>query len=309
MMRRDVAVIGGGPAGLSAALVLGRALRDTILIDAQAPRNMVTASSHGFLTRDGISPFTFRRIANEELTAYETVETWKNTVRDIEKTPDGFTIDVESGKQIFSKKVILATGKKERLPSIQGFRDVFGKSVFVCPYCDGWERRGEPLAVFGSGEKVVAYASLVRNWSSDLVVFTNGEHLPRETRRELERRHIKVVEDAIAACYSVHGRLQSVQVENKGSITRTGGFIMGTGTEQSFELPPGLGASMNERNEYETDAHGRTNINGLYAIGDASHSFTGLVCAAGEGYEAAVHLNKTMIEEEWQRERQAAAET
>ncbi|MDQ0298958.1 thioredoxin reductase [Salibacterium salarium] len=295
----DVIVIGGGPAGLNAALVLGRSLRKTVIIDAETPRNNVTLFSHGFLTRDGEKPQRFRNIAVAQLKKYKTIAKTKDIVKTITKQNDLFFIETKSNHIFQSKKVIVATGRVEELPDIKGLQDVFGTSVFVCPYCDGWEHKDEPLAVFGSGKTIVHFTSLISNWSRDVVVFTNGETLKRADKQELIDHHIKVVESPILECQSKEGKLQSIRVEQKESICRTAGFIMGTGKKESFPLPESLGIKRNERGEYETDAHGETTVEGLYVIGDAKHSFTGLVCAAGEGYEAGVKINQALVNEQW----------
>ncbi|RSL31078.1 NAD(P)/FAD-dependent oxidoreductase [Salibacterium salarium] len=296
----DVIVIGGGPAGLNAALVLGRSLRKTVIIDAETPRNNVTLSSHGFLTRDGEKPQRFRDIAVAQLKKYKTIAKTKDIVKTIIKQNNLFLIKTERGHIFQSKKVIVATGRIEELPDVKGLHNVFGTSVFVCPYCDGWEHKDEPLAVFGSGKAIVHFTSLISNWSHDVVVFTNGETIKRADKKELINHQIKVVEAPILECQSKEGKLQSVRVEGQEeSIYRTAGFIMGTGKKESFPLPESLGIKRNERGEYETDAHGETTVAGLYVIGDAKHSFTGLVCAAGEGYEAGVKINQALVNERW----------
>ncbi|RSL30434.1 NAD(P)/FAD-dependent oxidoreductase [Salibacterium salarium] len=300
MKEWDVVVIGGGPAGLNAALVLGRSLRQTMIIDAGTPRNNVTQSSHGFLTRDGINPRDFREIAVNQLKTYHTITKQKDVVIDVSKQNGSFKIKTQTGAVFLSKKVIVATGQIEEIPEIKGLREVFGTSVFVCPYCDGWERKGEQLAVFGSGENILHFAALISNWSKDLVVFTNGRPMNIKDKEELNYHHIKVVEGPILECKSKNGKLQSVQVQQQPELFYcTGGFIMGTGKKESFPLPENLGVAKNEHGEYETDGHGETSVAGLYVIGDAKHSFTGLVCAAGEGYEAGVKINQALVDEEW----------
>ncbi|MGY4689653.1 NAD(P)/FAD-dependent oxidoreductase [Salibacterium sp. K-3] len=299
MVRTEVAVIGGGPAGRSAALVLGRALRDVILMDDGKPRDMVTAVSHGFLTRDGEAPEMIRQKAAEELSGYSSVQQWTTRVSHLAAAGEGFRLETTDHRQIECRRVIAATGKKETLPAVQGMENVFGKSVFVCPYCDGWERRNEPLAVFGSGEGIVRYASLIQNWSTDIMVFTNGTPLSSEQKQELLDHDVEVMEAPISECVSQSGRLEYVRVENGDVFWRTGGFVMGTGRKQAFDFPPSLGVHRNEKNEYETDRHGQTSVKGLYVIGDAGHSFTGLVCAAAQGYETAVHLHQNLLDEEW----------
>ncbi len=163
----DCAIIGGGPAGLNAALLLGRARRTVALFDNNQPRNAVTHASHGFLTRDGVTPAEFRRIAYEEVLRYPTVEHLPLKVTEIRKLQNGFEIitDIE---RIQSRKLLVTTGLKETLPDIPGIKELYGKSLFYCPYCDGWELRDQPLIVLSENPNVYHIARLLYKWSRDL---------------------------------------------------------------------------------------------------------------------------------------------
>lgn len=147
----DAVIIGGGPAGLNAALMLGRARKRTIVIDAGRPRNAVTREAHGFLTRDGIAPFELRRIAIEQLGAYPSVSHLEDTVVSVTGEDGAFLLETASGLKISSRKLLFAAGMKDRRLDIPGLSEVYGKSAFVCPYCDGWELRDQPLAVISRG--------------------------------------------------------------------------------------------------------------------------------------------------------------
>lgn len=187
----DCAVIGGGPAGLNAALVLGRSRRKTILFDDNKPRNTVTSESHGFITRDGINPQELKRIAQEELSNYPDVRTENKRVHRINKENSLFKVETESGKVYSAKKIILATGFQEVLPDIPQVKDFYGKSLFNCPFCDGWELRDRPLAVVADDHKAFHLAKLVSNWTHDLIVFTNGKEVISRgrTRVAQKQRH------------------------------------------------------------------------------------------------------------------------
>lgn len=179
----DCAIIGGGPAGLNAALVLGRARRKVALLDNNQPRNAVTHASHGFLTRDGITPSEFRRIAYEEVTSYPSVEHHPLTVMDIQKIPEGFLI--MAGDQVIrARKLLITTGMKETVPDIPGLKELYGKSLFHCPYCDGWELRDRPLIVIAENEGLFHLAKLLYNWSRDLVICSNGRSILTDEQKQ-----------------------------------------------------------------------------------------------------------------------------
>lgn len=296
----DVLIAGGGPAGLSAALVLGRARRTVIVIDDEKPRNAVVRHSHGFLTRDGIEPMKLRSLAKEEISRYTQVKMVQDYVETIVKEGDFFLSHTSSGKTIYSRRVIIATGMKDHLPQIPGLQETYGKSVFTCPYCDGWEHQEMPLAVFGNGKHLIQFASIIWNWSKDLIVFTNGESiLSDEEQIDLERHGIKLFESPIAAVVSNDGMLEKVVLETGEEIPRKFGFVQDSGQRQATKIPDELGIHLTHKGGYETLAHGLTQMDGLFVIGDAKNAFTSLIGAAGEGYEAGVAIDHEMIKEDW----------
>ncbi len=225
-MTYDCAIIGGGPAGLNAALVLGRARRTVALFDNNQPRNAVTHASHGFLTRDGVTPSEFRRIAKEEVLRYPSVEHHPIKVTDIRKLHDGFEIFTDRDEPIQSRKLLIATGLKEILPDIPGLAELYGKSLFNCPYCDGWELRDQPLIVLSDNPRVYHMAKLLYNWSRDLVICTNGRSvLTDEQKQMLASRNIIVSEQTVAAFHGSEGKLRQVEFTDGSRIDRTGGFV------------------------------------------------------------------------------------
>ncbi|KMY53750.1 pyridine nucleotide-disulfide oxidoreductase [Bacillus sp. FJAT-27231] len=298
--RVDVAILGGGPGGLSAALVLGRSLRKVALIDEGKPRNQVTVKSHGFLTRDGLHPSAIRDIAHEQMKYYPNVQISKDVVQRVEKTNGLFVTKTKKGSTILSKKVIAAMGMRDHLPDIPGIKEVYGKTLFHCPYCDGWERKNEPLAVFGNGEALIPFVKIIYNWSKDLIVFTNGKaEISDEEKQELMQHKIHIKETPITAIRSSDGKMEQVILKGGEAISRKGGFMVTTGEKQASMIPALLGVPLNEKGEYETDEHGQTAIDGLFVIGDAKNTFTSLIGAASQGYEAGVRINTEFALEEW----------
>ncbi|MFM1652932.1 NAD(P)/FAD-dependent oxidoreductase [Brevibacillus sp. B_LB10_24] len=299
-MMYDCAIIGGGPAGLNAALVLGRARRRVALIDNNQPRNAVTHASHGFITRDGTTPGEFRRIAYEEVLRYPSVDHLQTEVVSVGKLASGFELLDSAGLRVQARKLILATGVKEIFPEIDGFYPLYGKSLFNCPYCDGWELRDQPLVVVSEHPSAFHIAKLVLNWSEDLVVCTNGmASLSDEQKTQLESKGVVVREQPIAAFIGQNGQLEQVRFADGIRVPRTGGFV----TPQFVQSTPfgeQLGCERTEHGGIKTDPLGRTSIPGLYAAGDASYiAPSQLIYAAADGSRAAMGVNMDLTEEDF----------
>lgn len=291
----DCTVIGGGPAGLNATLVLGRARRKVILVDSNDARNKVTSASHGFVTRDGVTPSEFRELAHQEFSHYPSISTVEDKVIEIIKKADGFTIKTELGKEWATRKIILATGMKEKFPNIPNLRNFYGKSIFNCPYCDGWELRDKPLALFGEVDYTFHTAQILRNWSQDLVVFTNGEELTKNHEKKIEELNLRVETSPIRLLTGKDGMLQKVELENGLVIERVGGFVTPE-LVQASELGTMLGVKLNETGGYHSDEVGNTKITGLFVAGEASNVYPAqLIIAAASGVETAMAVNVELI--------------
>ncbi|UOE94788.1 NAD(P)/FAD-dependent oxidoreductase [Alkalihalobacillus sp. LMS39] len=300
----DCAVIGGGPAGLNAALVLGRSRRQTILFDDNKPRNAVTSESHGFITRDGIHPQEFKRIAQAELSKYPDVTIEKQRVYRINKENEFFQVETEKGEVFTAKKVILATGFKEVLPEIPRVKEFYGKSLFSCPFCDGWELRDRPLAVIADDKKAFHMAKVVSNWTDDVIIFTNGSNvLSQEEQELLKSKGIRINDKKIVTLIGEEGMLEKIMLEDETEVPREGGFIIAEWIQAaSFDS---LEYTLNEQGGIETDNWQRTNIEGVYACGDTRIAGpTQLILAAGEGSMAAIAVNADLIEEKFNDEKQ-----
>lgn len=299
-MTYDCAIIGGGPAGLNAALVLGRARRRVALLDSNRPRNAVTHASHGFITRDGITPSEFRRIAYEEVLRYPFVEHFPTEVAALNRTESGFEVLDSSGLRLPARKVILATGVKEVFPEIEGFYPLYGKSLFNCPYCDGWELQDQPLVLVSESPSVFHTSKLLLNWSKDLVVCTNGK--APLTEEQIDRLHtlgIAVMEQPVAAFVGQDGQLDHVRFADGTQVPRAGGFVMPQFV-QSTPIGEQLGCARTESGGIKTDQRGRTSIPGLYAAGDASRfSPSQVVFAAADGSRIAMSVNLDLTEEDY----------
>lgn len=263
----DVIVAGGGPAGLQAALTLGRARRRVLVCDTGEPRNTVTGVIHGFLSRDGIDPAELRRIAHEELRRYPTVELRPVAIVTGRGEGGRFTVTLADGAEEAAGKLVLATGVVDELPAISGLEDIWGRRAFHCAYCDGFERRDRPLAVIDSGPGASFYALQMRGWSPDVVLCTNGPvEMPDEERVLLAARDIPMREDAITL---LEGSDDGVRMVFAGAtpLQRHAIFIRPP-TRQRSDLAAQLGCNALDDGSVEVNDFGQTSVPGVYAAGD-----------------------------------------
>ncbi|PTM57997.1 NAD(P)/FAD-dependent oxidoreductase [Desmospora activa] len=297
----DVAIIGGGPAGLNAALVLGRARKNVTVIDEGRPRNAVTRETHGFLTRDGTSPSEFRRIAKEESSAYPSVSFVEDTAVSIAGTDGHFQITTAQGKAFASKKLLFAVGMKDRTLDIPGLAEVYGKSAFICPYCDGWELRDKPLVIISKGADVMHFAPLISGWTSRFTICTNGpDELTDEQREELRRHRVPVFEAPIRSIDSDDGIVRQVVLEDGTTIPCTGIFFkpeLVTGSD----LPRAVGCHVSEAGTVAVDDFGKTNVPGVYSAGDVASRLHQAITAASMGAFAAAAINNELNMDAWKR--------
>jgi thioredoxin reductase len=295
----DCIVIGGGPSGLSASLTLGRARRKIALFDDGTNRNRVTHGSHGFITRDGIKPQEFKEIGLKELENYPSVSYFNSTITEIikENGNERFTVITTDGQEFVTEKIILTTGIQEVF-SFQNVRNFYGKSLFSCPYCDGWELRDKPLVVIAEKEEHALHmAKLIYNWSKDLVVVTNGVELSKEGVQELQKRNINIKSDPIKNLIGDDGYLQKIEFESGETIIRSGGFVV-----PSFYRPnqfaEKLGCEVQENGTVVTDGVGRTTQKNIYIAGETEKSApSSLIISAADGNKAAVSVNTDLTME------------
>ena len=218
----DVIIIGGGPAGLNAALVLGRCRRRVLLCDAGAPRNAASGGVHGFLSRDGILPLELLRLGREELVPYG-VEYRHVSVSEARPEGDGFVILADNGKRLCCRKLLLATGVKDKVPKIENIERFYGRSVFHCPYCDGWEMRDQPLAAYGQGKSAVGLARSLLTWTDDVVLCTDGARTPAANG-------IRVISKRIARLEGTEDVLERIVFTDGEILPRRGNVLQhGTG--------------------------------------------------------------------------------
>jgi thioredoxin reductase len=298
MDRYDCLVAGAGPAGLSAALMLGRCRRRVLVGDTGAPRNRWSHAVHGFLTRDGTPPARLLALAREELRPYDTVELCEARAVDAMPVSGGFVVRCEDGREVRCRKLLLATGVVDELPAIPGIDALYGRSVHHCPYCDGWEWRDQPIASYGREEHGAVLALNLSQWSRNVLVCTDGPaSLSTEMRERLRARGIRVREDRVVRLEGQAGLLERI-VFDAGPAEARRALFFATGQRQASELPARLGCRFTENGTVATGKCEATNVPGLYVCGDASKEAQFVVVAAAEGAEAAMAINKALLEEE-----------
>jgi thioredoxin reductase len=294
----DVIVVGGGPAGLSAALILGRCRRRILVCDAGHPRNAKSHGLHGFLSRDGSPPADLLECARQQLQPYLSVTVRSVEVVDAEARSEGFAVILEDGSCCAASKLLLATGVVDELPAIPGIERFYGRSVHPCPYCDGWEWREQPLAVYGRGEKGTGLSLMLTLWSKDLVLCTDGPgELSPAQRERLSLHQIPVREEPIARLEGTeNGLLRKIVFANGAALARQDIFF-NTGERQRSPLIAKLGCKLDEKGRADTGEFEESNVPGLYIVGDASGDVQFAIVAAAQGARAAVAINKALLRE------------
>lgn len=295
----DVVIIGGSSAGLSAALILGRSLRDIVVIDDHKPCNRFSHASHGFLTRDGIPPSELIQIAYDQLEHYPTVARKTATALHIEKNAVGLEITSSDASKLQARIVLLATGLHDELPPLDGIEGLWGKSVFHCPYCDGYEVRGKAIAVIGVNETALHLVMMLRNLTPNLTLCTGDRwKLTVAQRERLTRFGIDVVEQPVVALESIGTQIQAVRFVDGTSLSCDALFIRPKTTHRTtFAFD--LGCEVNEHNVVQVDLRGRTSIEGVYAAGDISSPMRSVAISVAQGAAAAYGINADLIERDF----------
>ena len=305
--RYDVVVAGGGSAGLSAALVLGRSRRRTLVLDGGEPRNAPSSGVHGFFTRDGMPPEELLKIGREQVEAYPSVEVRSARVTGASGENGDFEATLDDGTVVRARKLLLATGVVDELPDKPGFKEFWGRGVYHCPYCHGWEVRDRPLAVLSSGEGAAERAAFIRNWSRDLVLLTDGPaNLNAEGRRTLSALDIPVREESISYLEGepagATGGLRRIHFEDGSSLEREGLFYVPP-QRQGSGLAKMLGCEIAAMGQapagVKSDPTTReTTVSGVYVAGDAGNAVQSALLAAASGANAAFFVNHSLATDE-----------
>lgn len=293
----EVIIIGGSYAGLSAALALGRSLRNVLIIDSGKPCNRQTPHSHNFITQDGHTPRQIAETARQQVSQYDTVTFYEGLAVSGSKTKEGFEIRTQSGEVFQAKKLLFATGVSDQMPPIEGFAACWGISVLHCPYCHGYEVRGEVMGLIGNGDLGFEMCRLISHWSDKLSLFTNGKStLTAEQAEKIRSHRIPIEEKEIAAFEHHEGKIQSI-IFKDGSQQQLSAVFAKADFKQHCDIPEQLGCAMTAQGWIQVDDFHQTTIPGAYAAGDNASMFRAVSLATAAGTKAGAFINKVLIEE------------
>ena len=297
MELQDCIIIGGGPAGLNAAVVLGRSRRKVLIFDTGQYRNRSSSGMHNYLTRDDILPKDFLQICHGELEKYSVQLLRKKIIRAIKNGDGFFEARDEDGRTYYAKKLLVATGLWDTLPGIPGFDEFYGRSVFHCPYCDGWEVRDKKLGVYAKNKDGAELALALKGWSNDVVLYTDGRGKIKPGELEqLMASEIPVIKFPIEKLEGKDGQLERIVFKN-GEQQACDALFFVNGYTQQCNLAEAFGCEMTKKGVVVTNRFQQTNIPGLYVAGDASRDMHFVVVAAAEGAKAGVIINKELQKE------------
>jgi len=295
----DVIVIGGSYSGLSAAMSLGRALRKVLIIDSGKPCNIQTPHSHNFITQDGKTPSEISMLAKQQVEKYETVKFYIGLATSGIKTENGFQITTQDGKHFETKKLIFATGVKDIIPDINGFSDSWGISVIHCPYCHGYEVKNEKTGILANGNFAFHYAQLIRNWTKDLTIFTNGPStLTQEQTQKITRHNIPIIEKEITSLKHKNGKINSIVFKDNSTFELKAIYAR-PDFEQHCKIPELLGCELTEQGLLKVDMFQKTTEANIFACGDNTSPMRSIANAVANGNIAGAVINNILTEEEF----------
>lgn len=277
-------------------------MRRVLLCDTGTPRSWASKEMHGFLSRDGIKPAEFRRIAHRELDRYSSVSFRQVEVSGAVRQSDGtFEVRLGLGRSVRSRKLLIATGVFDRLPPLKGIEQFFGSSVFQCPYCDGWEVKGKPIAVYGRHRRGFEMARAITAWTRDIVLCTDGTcRLSAADRRHLSRNGIEIAQQRILALQGRDGTLERILFQDGSSIRRAALFFDTPSSGQS-KLAESLGCRFAHHGGIKCGQYEATSVPGVFVAGNIIKDVQLAIIAAAEGTRAAFGINRSLTREDFER--------
>jgi thioredoxin reductase len=297
MTTHEVAIVGGGAAGLSAALVLGRARRSVVVIDAGQPRNAPAAHMQGFLSRDGLPPSELLVIGRGEVASYG-VEFVDGTVARIAARPDGrFDLTTATGTTRTARRVLVTTGLRDHAPDVPGVAERWGRDVLHCPYCHGYEVRDQALGVLGGTPGAVQHALLIRQWSANVTYFPHTTEPTDAEREQLTARGIDIVDGSVSRLVVEDDRLSGVELADGRFVARAAVFVRPEFTSNSTLLRD-LGVALDAGGFPPADSTGQTSVPGVWVAGNAVNPRAQVITAAGEGSATAIAINNDLTDED-----------
>ncbi len=297
MTEFDVIVIGGGAAGLSAALVLSRARRSVLVIDAGMPRNRPAAHMHGFLSRDGMPPLELTAIGRNEVERYGGTILLGTATDVVNEGTSGFRVELRDGPPVRGRRLLLATGLRDEIPDIPGAWDRWGRDVLHCPYCHGYEVKDQKLAVLGGSPFAVQYALIVRQWTDDLTYLTARNRLTTAERERLGARAIDIVEGDAQGIIVRGDHLEGVELAD-GPVIHCDALFVPPRFIPNNDLLVGLGCALNDEGWAITEPNGLTSVPGVWVAGNVANPRAQVITAAGEGSAAAIAINADLVDDD-----------
>lgn len=298
----EVLIIGGGPAGISSAMTLGRLSRTALLCDDDRPRNYPSSHVNNFPTNDGIHPAEWRKLARQNLEKYKTIQSFKGSVLSVERIDSGFLANLSSGTAVLVKKVILAYGVKDRMPDIPGFIESWGKDIFHCPFCHGYEIRGATLGLIANTELAFHALPMIHSLAANLIVFSNGmAKFSEEQKTLLKKNKVELIENKIVGLDKESGRFQGVLLDDGRKIKREFMFYAPT---LPFELKSNiggyLGCAKNDLGFYKISERNETSVPGVYACGDNVSMAHSVLLASASGFMAGASAASSLLMEKFE---------
>lgn len=291
----DVLIVGGGPAGLSAALQLGRARKRVLLCDAGPRRNAAAEHIHGFVTQDGTTPVDFRRIGRRQLEPYPGVEVRDVSIEEIRGARGAFEVRLATGTAE-ARRILLCTGMVDELPEIEGFRALWGRSIVQCPYCHGWEVQDRKFGFLAPGVEMLDFALFLRGWTGGVTVLTDDRFaVPPEARMRLAGAGVPVEEGRIARLSGSAGHLELVELADGGRLPLD--VLFARPPQRQVALVQSLGLALDAGRYVQVDEHRQTSVPGIYAAGDLTTSVQSAILAAAAGMQAAAMINHELTVE------------
>lgn len=292
-MHYDVIVIGGSYAGMAAALQLVRARRPVLVIDAGERRNRFASHSHGFLGQDGVPPDEIAANARRQLCVYPTLTWLEGRVEAVTGQVDEFTVQTPEGGLHRSRRILLATGVTDQLPAIEGLAERWGKAIFHCPYCHGYELEQGSIGIVGASPMSVHQAELLTDWGSVTLLVNDALELRQEDRSLLERRRVTIEE---APVDRIEGHADVAMAD--GRLLRFAGLFTATRTSPSDSLAESMGCTLEETPmgiQVRTDADGKTSVAGVFACGDVARAPHSVSLAVGNGAMAGAQVHRSLL--------------
>lgn len=294
----DVLVVGGGPAGLTTALTLARISRSVLVCDDHHERNIIAHQMHNFPSREGTSPEDFKKAIEKDLRRYDSVKISEVTVLEVNKMESSFFARLSDGSQVISRKVVLAHGVEDHLPPIPGVSDLWGKSVFHCPYCHGYEYRDKPLGILAAPKFAMHVVAVMKALSPDMAIFANGgDEFTDDQINLLAKNNIAFYHEKIKRLNHSKNKLQNIELENGHKVSRAA-LLINTCVKLKSQLGQKLGCHMKEHDTYALEHRVKTSIFGVYAAGDVSEHAHSVLLACSSGASTGFLLGEELGQED-----------